>query len=362
MFRRLAAPIAFFLACTSGFALAVRAEVIEQVLVRVNGEILTLTEFERRQLAELQSRAEELGKLSPNDPKLARAVAESVPRLILNAVDELLLIQRARENGWALTDARFREIVKEIRSANKLEDDAAFKEALAAEGMTEADMRTALERDMLIRQIRQVEVVDKVSVTEEEERAFYSANLQEFTTPGEVTLREILIEVPAASGAAADAAEQKARAAAEAVHKRLTEGEPFPRLAGEVSASPTKANGGLVGPLQVESLVPELQKAIADLEVGGVSAVVRTARGFQIIKLESRSVTRVQPFEQVRADVSRRVAEQKSRGEMLRYLERLRDQAKIVWRHEELEKAYEKALADRRALLEKESAATAQPS
>ena len=356
MVRRLAAPLALSFACMLGLT-ALRAEVIEQVLVRVNGEILTLTEFERRQFAELQSRAEELGKLPPNDPKLARAVAESVPRLILGAVDELLLMQRAREHGWALTDARFAEFVKDIREQYQLQDDAAFKKALESEGLTEADMRANLERDMLIRQVRTVEVLEKINVTEQEERAYYDANLKEFTTPGEVTLREILIEVPAGEGAARDAAEAKARATAEETRARLAAGEPFPRLAAEVSASGTKANGGLVGPLRVEALVPELQKALANLPVGGLSEVVRTPRGYQIIRVESRSETRVRPFEEARGEISRRLAEQKGRGEMLRYLERLRAQANIVWRHDELKKAYEKALAERRATLEQEEAA-----
>jgi parvulin-like peptidyl-prolyl isomerase len=359
MVRRLVIPLVLSLACMLGVA-ALHAEVIEQVLVRVNGEILTLTDFEKRQIAELQSRAEELGNLPPNDPKLARAVAESVPRLILGAVDELLLMQRARENGWALTEARFQEILKDIREQNKLEDDEAFRKALQAEGLTEADMRAGFEREMLIRQIRQVEVIDKISVTEQEERAYYDANLKEFTTPGEVTLREILVEVPAGEGPARDAAEARARTTAEETRARLAAGEPFPRLAGEVSASGSKANGGLVGPLQVEKLVPELQKAIAALEVGGLSEVVRTPRGYQIIRLESRSETRVRPFDEVRGEVSRRLAEQKGRGEMLRYLERLRAQANIVWRHDELKRAYEKALADRRATLEQEQAAAQQ--
>ena len=45
--------------------------------------------------------------------------------------------------------------------------------------------------------MQQRDVIDKISVTEEEARAYYDAHKQEFTTPSEITLREILIEVPA---------------------------------------------------------------------------------------------------------------------------------------------------------------------
>ena len=80
-----------------------RAEVIEQVLVKVNGDIITMSEFEKRQLVELQQQ-KDLARLPPNSPEIRKAVSESAPGLILAAVDELLLLQRAHEHGWAITD------------------------------------------------------------------------------------------------------------------------------------------------------------------------------------------------------------------------------------------------------------------
>ena len=72
-----------------------RAEILEQVLVKVNGEIITKTEFEARQVAELRNRPE-LAKASPASLELQKAIAEVTPDLILSAVDELLLVQRGR--------------------------------------------------------------------------------------------------------------------------------------------------------------------------------------------------------------------------------------------------------------------------
>src|SRR5215212_7513783 len=82
-------------------AVPLRAEIIEQVLVKVNGDILTKGEFEQRQIAILRSRPE-LANVSPESDVLQRAVAEVTPQLILEAVDELLLVQRGRELGMAL--------------------------------------------------------------------------------------------------------------------------------------------------------------------------------------------------------------------------------------------------------------------
>ena len=67
------------------------------------------------------------------------------------------------------------------------------QETLESEGMTEADLRKSIERSVLIRQVQQVDVTEKINVTDEEIRAFYDAHAREFTSPSEVMLREILI-------------------------------------------------------------------------------------------------------------------------------------------------------------------------
>jgi hypothetical protein len=58
--------------------------------------------------------------------------------------------------------------------------------------------------------------------------------------------------------------------------------------------------GGLVGPLAKSDLSEELQKAISGLKTGGVTPVLRTARGYQIIKIENLSDTTTKPFDEAR--------------------------------------------------------------
>src|SRR3989338_7041206 len=85
----------------STVTVALGAEIIEQGLVNVNGDILTKTEFEQRQVAVLRGRPE-LANVTPDSPALRTAIAQVTPQLILDAVDELLLIQRGRELGLVL--------------------------------------------------------------------------------------------------------------------------------------------------------------------------------------------------------------------------------------------------------------------
>lgn len=325
----------------------VHTQVIEQVLVRVNGEIVSKTEFEDRQLAMLRNRPE-LANVTPASLELQRAIAEVTPDLILEAVDELLLIQRGRELNYALGDAQFKDIVESIKKSNNLTDEAQFQAALKQERMTLADLRRSVERNMLINQVQSTEVTQKLSVTDEEARTYFDSHRAEFTTPSEVMLREILIEVPSTDQGFNAAQDQQARARAEEVRQRLLKGEPFPRLAAEVSSSPSKANGGLIGPIHMDELAPQLQELLGKLKVGDLADTIRTTRGYQLLKLESRTEGRSRTFEEARSDIGRRVIEGKSRAAMQKYLDQLRAQADIKWRNTELERAYNQALTKRR--------------
>lgn len=347
MFKRLSAVL---LVCVAIGAVApLRAEILEQVLVKVNGDIVTKTDFERQQVAELRTRQE---LANANETQLNKAIAEATPDLILNAVDELLLVQRGRELGYTMNDEQFKQIVDNIKKQNNLEDESKFQAALKQEGMTMADLRKQLEKQMLISRVQQADVMEKISVTEEEAKTYYGAHRNEFVTPSEITLREILIEVPSTSrginAAQDDAAKEKALEA----KNRIMGGEPFAKIAAEVSASPSKSNGGLIGPVKYDELSPALQKLVDRLKIGDISEPVRTTSGYQIFQLESRSESKVRSFEDARDDISRRVADEKSHAEMLKYIDKLREQATINWQNDELKKAYDQALAKRHQQLQ----------
>lgn len=357
MTNRFIAAAAGLVATVGVLSAAIRldAQVIEQVLVRVNGEIVSKSDFERRLTETISSRPEFAN--AKNDIDLQRAIGQITPNLILEAVDELLLIQRGRELNFALGDAQFKEIVENIKKSNNMTDEAQFQAALKQEGLTEADLRRNIERQMMINQVQSTEVTQKLAVTDEEARQFFEANRGNFTTPSEVMLREILVEVPVTDGAFNAAQDEEAKARAMEIRGRLLKGEPFPRLAAEMSSSPSKANGGLIGPIHLDELAPQLQELLSKLKVGDVADVIRTTRGYQILKLESRTEGRSRTFEEARSDIGRRVIEGKSRLAMQKYLDQLRAQADIEWRNTELQRAYEQALAKRR----QDSGVAAQP-
>ena len=337
--RRLRRASRFVLALLAALVVGTHlsAEVIEQVLVKVNGDILTKGELERRQVMALRAR----GFQPTDDDALKTAIAEVTPTVIVEAVDEMLLVQRGRELGYRMTDDDFNRIVENIRKENKLESEADFQKALEQEGLTMAELRQSLERQMLIARVQQAEVGSKISISEEEARAYHAEHVAEFTRPGQVTLREILVTMPLDERGVNVGAEEEARAKAEAARKRLLDGEAFEQVAADVSTSPSRANGGLVGPLNPEDLSPMFQDLIAKMEPGDVSEVLRVTNGFQIIKIESQTPAQVLSAEQARDRIADAIFNQKRRSEMQKYLQKLRAQAIIEWKNPEIRKAWE---------------------
>jgi peptidyl-prolyl cis-trans isomerase SurA len=329
---------------------AMRADVIEQVLVKVNGDIITKTELESRQVAALRQRLNGQNvdpEMLKNDEQLKKALAEITPRVLVNAIDELLLLQHGKELGLHLGDEQFKQVVKNIRKEQGLEDDKKFADALASENMTMDDLRKQLERQMLIEQVQRQEVGSKLTITEEEERQYYAAHPDEFTEATTITLREILIEVPAAQGGAGVnvAADDEAQKKIADVRARALRAEDFGKLAAEVSSSASKDKGGLIGPFSRDDMSPSLQTMIDKMKPGEITQPVRTPRGYQIFKLESVKPSALQPFDSVRDLISEKVAGARTQTEMRKFLARLRTHAIIEWKNDELKKVYEKQIA-----------------
>ena len=102
-----------------------------------------------------------------------------------------------------------------------------------------------------------------------------------------------------------------------------------------------KANGGLIGPLNSDELNPQIKAILDGLKVGGVSEPLRTQRGYQLLKLETRSETKTLSFEEARDQIANKVFATKRQGEVEKYLKRLRAQAIIEWRNDAIKAMFD---------------------
>jgi len=325
-----------------------RADIVEQILVKVNGDIFTKTDLENLQVQAVRQRGQAVDlKSEQADAQLRKALDEVTPQLLVNVVDDMLIVQRGRELGYKLTDEQFKNAVESIKRDNKIENDEQFQAALKQENMTMADLRRNFEKQMIRSRVEQNEVFGKVGVSEDEARKYYDSHLAEFTTPPAVTLREILVAVPSDGKTINVGKDDDAKAKAEQIRARALAGESFEKLAADVSDSPSRSNAGLIGPISVKDLSPDFQKLVASMKPGDVAEPIRSTRGYQILKLESSTGAQTLPFEQAREQIGDRVFTDKRQAEFLKYLEKLRAEAIIDWKNPEVKKAYEEGIAAR---------------
>jgi peptidyl-prolyl cis-trans isomerase SurA len=349
----LVVPAALVLLLTAGQRVAgQQGQVIERVLVRVNGEILTQTQLTQKQIIALRERNQDVSdqRALQDDAKLNAQITELTPRLLVQAVDELLLLQRGRELKVRFTDELYRQGLDNLKKQNNFKTDEELTAALEKEGMTLEQLRQDFERVYMIQAVQQREIGQRMNLTEEERRQFYNSHREAFLSPATITLREIFIPFPTepkgGQATVTPAEEAVVKEKIDAVRVRAVAGEDFASLVTEVSQAATKASGGLVGPVRVDDINPALADIIKGLAPGQVSAPVRSARGFQLFKLESRSEATPRPYDEVRNEIQQRIFEDRVDAETQKLLERLRTQAVIEWKDDTYRLLYAKALGE----------------
>ena len=316
------------------------AVVFERILVKVNGDLITQTDLEEAQINALRTRP-----MPPQtDADLQRALQQITPDVLVNAVDQMLLVQRGREMGYSLSDEQFEEILEGIKEENNMTDEELVVALRQEQGMALGELRAVMEEQMLAGQVQQDQVLRRVSMTDVEALEYYEANLGDFTEPATVMLREILVTVAAEGGAFNVARDNLARARAEAALVRVRGGAAFETVVGEVSDGVSRANGGLIGPIALGDLAEEVRARIEALEVGGVGEVARTPAGYQILKLESSTAAAPRPFEDVREQIVDSVFNERRLAALDRYLTTLRNDAIIEWNDEGLKAIYDDRL------------------
>jgi peptidyl-prolyl cis-trans isomerase SurA len=334
-------------------AQAPKSTILQKIIVRVNGEIFTQTELEFRQIQSLRDQDRQVRKTQDlqSDPGLRAALAQITPGILVDAVDELIVVQHGRDVlRLKYNDTQFNQSLEDLKKANNL-DDKTFPEALKQEGMTLADLRVNFERAWFIQAVQQRELMRNMTLTEEEARQYYNAHQDQFMKPATVTLREIAINVPAdKSGGQVSfsvSADESTRAKIAAVRDRALKGEDFAKLVDEVSESATKASGGLIGPVDTADISQALAEILAKMQPGDITEPLRTKAGYQILKMESRSASEPETFEKSKDQISQKILESRLDVERAKFLQKLLTQAVIEWKDDAYRQMYETERAAR---------------
>jgi peptidyl-prolyl cis-trans isomerase D len=129
---------------------------------------------------------------------------------------------------------------------------------------------------------------------------YYEYHRDTFVEPKEVQARHILFKVPSS---AEEQDVEQARKKAEAVLKEARDGTDFSALAKKYSEGPTGPKGGDLGYFKEGDMEKPFEDSAFNLETGEISDLVRTSRGFHIIKIEDIKPAREKPLAEVRKKI-----------------------------------------------------------
>lgn len=287
-------------------------------IARVNGVVITRKEF---QVAYRQAVERHAQQGRPVDEVHIAPIRRAV---IQRMVEEELLVQESRRLG---IDVAAEEVDRDMAVARaRFANGAAFQEELARQYMDEDQYRHKLKRQRTIDQLLAQEVDPTVSVSEAEIRRFYDTNAQRFHAPEKIRLRHILIRKGAGDETESPGAAQRSIAT---IREKLDQGEDFATLAQQYSQEPTREQGGDLGYIQRGQMLPSIEPAVFDLEVGEVSPVLITEHGYHLFQVVDRRAATVTPYEDARTDIEKSLLERKREQAVRAYVDVLRKQADI---------------------------------
>ena len=244
----------------------------KNVIAKINGTVITVDELKQR-----------LGSF-PKEYSDMLNTRENKVKVLNQMIDETVLLEEAKNHGYEKTDE--------------------YKAQVEAQ-------KTRLLISFLLRDT----VEKKLKVNDEDLKTYYSAHPEQFKELEQRRVRHILV---------------KTEEEAKQVMKALKKGDDFIELARKKSVDPSAANGGDLGWFTKGQLVPEFEAAAFALKSrDDLSEIVKTQFGYHIIKLVDTNVRQKLEFNEVKDQINRAVTAEKQKKEMDKYLEQLKEKAKI---------------------------------
>jgi peptidyl-prolyl cis-trans isomerase SurA len=333
-------------------------QVIEEIIARVNGQIVTRSEF-------LRSKDQLKDDVKQQDADNAdKLYAEREKDVLRDLIDQQLLLEKGKDLGIT-GDTDLIKRLDQMRKDMKLDTMEELEKAATAQGISYEDFKQNMRNQMITQKVIGEEVGSHLSITKDEQQQFYDGHKNEMEQPESIKLSEILIapQKPAADKSAAgkpaqnsaadspvagadnpknqdpanDAAKQVEEAAALSAAetkandllKQIRAGASFEDVAKKYSEGPSAAQGGDLGVFKRGALAKELEDKTFAMKSGDVTDVIRTKQGYVILKVASHQMAGIPPIKDVEPKIQDALYYQKLQPALRTYLTKLREEAYI---------------------------------
>jgi peptidyl-prolyl cis-trans isomerase SurA len=324
------------LLCLSFVPALAAGQVVEEIVARVNSQIITRSEYNR-------SKDQLRDDVKQQDPNNAdKLFSEREKDVLRDLIDQQLLLDKGKDLGIT-GDTDLIKRLDQMRKDMKLETMEDLEKAATAQGISYEDFKQNMRNQIITQKVIGEEVGSHLNITTEEQQKFYNEHKSELEQPESIRLSEILVapQKPAANAAAGgqetDAAKQAddaaALAAAEAkaneLLKQIKAGASFDEIAKKNSAGPSAAQGGDLGVFKRGTLAKELEDKTFAMKAGQITDVIRTKQGYVILKVTDHQMAGIPAMKDVTAKIQDALYYQKLQPALRAYLTKLREDAYI---------------------------------
>jgi len=299
--------------------------VVEEIAAKVNGDIVT-----RGELAEKDKEIEgSLRAQGLTGTRLTEAIQENEANALRDEIDQLLLVQKAKEMPNLNVDADVSKFFSEWQVQAKITDPDKFHEWLRAQsGMTFEELKDRKKKELMAQRVVGYEVASRIAIPEGDLQKFYDEHKADFVREEQVFLSQILISTEGKTADQQAAAEAKAKD----LSARAKKGEKFSDLARDNSDDlGTAQNGGYLGaPSKKGMLRPELEAIVFKEKKGFVTdppIKLNNPPGFLILKVEEHFEAGQASFEEVQEDIHEILVQPRMGSKVREFLTQLRQQA-----------------------------------
>jgi len=297
---------------------------VEEIIARVNNEIITRSEYEKsRQSAEEGAREDCQGKCAPE--QLKAEIDQRQKTSLRDLIDQSLLVQRAKDMGVSVEP----ELIKRldaIRIQNKIESMEELEKAVTSQGLNWEDFKNNIRNTLLTQRVIGSEVGSHITISDEEISKYYEAHKKEYVRQEQVALREI--EVSTQGKKPEEIPDLKKKA--ETTLQRIKDGEDFGEMAKRFSDSNTKTQGGFLGLYKRGELSKELEDKVFKMKKNELTEVTETKQGFLILQVLEHYDEGEQSLAKVKNEIMDKLYGARMEPAMREYLKTLREQSFVV--------------------------------
>lgn len=307
------------LALASACVAADDPSVVDQIVAKVNGDIVSQDEIQRltRELAQ------DLKAQGANGVDLQKEYDEQQKNVLRNRIDELLLVQKGKELNINV-DSDVNKYMADLQRRSSITDPDKFHDYIRQQsGMTYEDFVAEAKNNFLTREVIGQEVGRHINITDKEIEDYYNAHKNDFIRDEKVYLSEILISTENKDAAGAAAAEKKAAQIADEAKK----GERFGDLAHDNSDATTAKDGGMLGGYKKGDLSKQIEDSVWNLPKGAVVGPIKIATGYEIFKVEDHTKSGLEPLADAKPEIENVLYGPKMQPKVRDYLTELRRQA-----------------------------------